>query len=588
MRLWPKNPTEVNVGIGDFFAAGGGIEPSERLDVLTGKVRIQQLPADPLNTETNPMAVVVNMTPGTTYGVLERRPLDNCEWSQYNAAPTTNHVYTAVGGASSTCPDDDDRVGVGLFVPTAKFHVRANTTTNIKAGIVECDVANLDNSGLSVYAGQTTIGPVRLGLEATSRGGTTSNLAASFQAQAVTASSTTTINKSVYAVSSIASGTALLNMGGDFVVTGASATTYGLKANTSGSAGTTTQNYAGHFQANASATTTYGVAAYSGGNSTTSFGVQAIANGAAATNYGVDAISSNGTSFNHGVRATSSGTTSTNYGVRAIASGGPTNYGVHGTAAISATNYAGYFAGDLFCTGTPYTTAGGVWSSSDASLKANPEPLSNVNDLLSQLQPKTYQFLTDQYPDLNLPEGTQAGFYAQELEQVFPQLVRDVAMAEQFDSSGVQIAPARTLKAVNYTGLIPYLVAAMQEQNTRIDQLQQQLAQCCNDGTIDGRSMQQGAGSGSNGIVETDLRIVPNPVAANTQLRYTVGTPGRVRLEVTDNSGRVIEVLEEATRSIGSFTYEWNTQQLAAGTYFCTLYVNDEPLVKKAVKLNER
>ncbi len=239
------------------------------------------------------------------------------------------------------------------------------------------------------------------------------------------------------------------------------------------------------------------------------------------------------------------------------------------------------------CTGTPYSTAGGLWSSSDASLKTNPEPIANVSSLLGQLQPKTYEFLTAQYPDLNLPEGTQAGFYAQELEQVFPQLVRDVSMAEQFDSSGVQIAPARTLKAVNYTGLIPYLVAAMQEQNTRIDQLQQQLAQCCNDGAIGGHSMQQGAGS-SEGTMDTDLRIVPNPVAANTQLRYTVGTPGRVRLEVTDNSGRVIEVLEEANRSTGSFTYDWNTQQLAAGTYFCTLYVNDEPLVKKAVKLNER
>jgi hypothetical protein len=27
---------------------------------------------------------------------------------------------------------------------------------------------------------------------------------------------------------------------------------------------------------------------------------------------------------------------------------------------------------------------------------------------------------------------------------------------------------------------------------------------------------------------------------------------------------------------------------LSAGTYYCTLFVNDEPLVKKAVKLNER
>ncbi len=350
MRLWPKSPTEVNVGIGDFYAAGVG-EPSERVDVVTGKVRIRQLPTDPLNTEVNPMAVVVNMTPGTTYGVLERRPLDNCEWSQYNAAPTTNHVYTAVGGASATCPDDDDRVGVGLFVPGAKFHVRANTTTNIKAGIMECDVASVDNSGLSVYAGQTTTGPNRVALEASAKGGTTSNLAGSFQAQAVSASSSTTVNKSVYAVSSIASGTALLNIGGDFNVTGSSVSTYGLKTISAGVAGTTTQNYAGYFQANASATTTYGVAAYSGGNSTTSLGVHAIANGAAATNYGVDALSSNGTAFNHGVRATASGTGATNYGVRASASGGTTNYGVHGTAAVAGTNFAGYFSGGPYVYG---------------------------------------------------------------------------------------------------------------------------------------------------------------------------------------------------------------------------------------------
>jgi hypothetical protein len=50
----------------------------------------------------------------------------------------------------------------------------------------------------------------------------------------------------------------------------------------------------------------------------------------------------------------------------------------------------------------------------------------------------------------------------------------------------------------------------------------------------------------------------------------------------------LIEVLEESTRSTGEFTYDWNTQQLASGTYYCTLFVNDEPLVKKAVKLSER
>ncbi len=38
----------------------------------------------------------------------------------------------------------------------------------------------------------------------------------------------------------------------------------------------------------------------------------------------------------------------------------------------------------------------------------------------------------------------------------------------------------------------------------------------------------------------------------------------------------------------GVFSFRWNTLLLAAGTYHCTLYVNDEPLVKKAVKLNMR
>jgi len=170
---------------------------------------------------------------------------------------------------------------------------------------------------------------------------------------------------------------------------------------------------------------------------------------------------------------------------------------------------------------------------------------------------------------------------------VLPALVTEVNRPERVDSLGQVVVEARTFKAVNYEGIIPYLVGAIQEQNSRIDQLQAQLTQCCSTGATDSRSMQQGAGSSSTGL-ETDLRIIPNPIAASTQLRCTVGTPGRVRLEVSDGMGRVIEVLEESTRSTGEFTYEWNTQQLSAGTYYCTLFVNDEPLVKKAVKLNER
>ena len=88
--------------------------------------------------------------------------------------------------------------------------------------------------------------------------------------------------------------------------------------------------------------------------------------------------------------------------------------------------------------------------------------------------------------------------------------------------------------------------------------------------------------------LETDLSIIPNPVADRTELRYTVAAAGAVRLVITDASGRTIQVQEEGTRTAGTFSYGWDTTSLAAGTYFCALYVNDEPLVKKAVKLNAR
>lgn len=61
MRLWPKNEKEVNVGIGDFFA--GGDDPTERLDVRTGRVRIRQLPTDPEANTLDQYMVVDDLEP---------------------------------------------------------------------------------------------------------------------------------------------------------------------------------------------------------------------------------------------------------------------------------------------------------------------------------------------------------------------------------------------------------------------------------------------------------------------------------------------------------------------------------------------
>jgi hypothetical protein len=292
-------------------------------------------------------------------------------------------------------------------------------------------------------------------------------------------------------------------------------------------------------------------------------------------------------------------------GVRGFADGNgsmikPNVRGVWGVAigALSPTGaatmgYAGWFDGDVNIQGGDlYLNQ--IFAISDASVKTNVQDLQNAGDLIAQLNPKTYFFDTLAHTELGLPSELQRGLIAPDVEQVLPELVTEVQHEARYDTLGNEISAAYTLKAVNYIGFIPLLLANAKEQqaiiaqqSARIDQLQQQIDQCCSMGATDNHAMQQGAGFGTT-HAETDLRIIPNPVAVNTQLRYTIATAGRVRLEVSDGMGRLIEVLEEATRESGTFTYEWNTQQLAAGTYFCTLFVNDEPLVKKAVKLNDR
>lgn len=126
--------------------------------------------------------------------------------------------------------------------------------------------------------------------------------------------------------------------------------------------------------------------------------------------------------------------------------------------------YAGYFSGNIYCTGN--------YLPSDEKLKDNILPMQNALDKVMKLDVKTYNYKTTEFPEMNLPTDTQNGFTAQNLETVFPELVKfNPAKKEQ---------PVE-FKAINYTGLIPVLTEAIQEQqkqleakDARIDSLQKQ------------------------------------------------------------------------------------------------------------------
>lgn len=101
------------------------------------------------------------------------------------------------------------------------------------------------------------------------------------------------------------------------------------------------------------------------------------------------------------------------------------------------------------------TLNGVVSSSSDARLKTDLRPLQGALAGVQALQGHRYRFRPGKGP-----QGEQLGFVAQELEQVYPELV----------STG-----ADGLKAVNYAQLTPVLVEALKEQQRQLEQLRAEL-----------------------------------------------------------------------------------------------------------------
>jgi hypothetical protein len=166
--------------------------------------------------------------------------------------------------------------------------------------------------------------------------------------------------------------------------------------------------------------------------------------------------------------------TGSSYGVYADASGsGITNYGIFARADQATTNWAGYFVGNTFCTN-------GMWQSSDRKLKNNIQPLSGAIAIINRLNPSVYTFKTTEYKQMNLPEGLQYGLIADEVQEVIPGAVKKAIQPAEYENNdmkkGKKLGDDVEFNAVNYTEMIPILIAGMKEQQKMIEQLQMQLA----------------------------------------------------------------------------------------------------------------
>ena len=102
------------------------------------------------------------------------------------------------------------------------------------------------------------------------------------------------------------------------------------------------------------------------------------------------------------------------------------------------------------------TIAGTLTQNSDARLKKNIQPLQNSLQKILSLGGYQYNW-KENYRDKSL----QTGLLAQQVEQQMPELVKE-------DKEGI--------KSVNYSGMVPYLVEALKEQQQKFEKLEKELS----------------------------------------------------------------------------------------------------------------
>ncbi|MES2688763.1 MAG: tail fiber domain-containing protein [Bacteroidota bacterium] len=228
--------------------------------------------------------------------------------------------------------------------------------------------------------------------------------------------------------------------------------------------------------------------------------------------------------------------------------------------------------GDIYVNSTFYP--------SDKQFKRNIETYTNALDLINKLQPVKYFFKDDVYfPQekgdagkpikRNFDKEEQIGFIAQELEQVFPNMVRT-------DKNG--------FKAVNYAHFFGVLTQGIKEQDVKITSLEIQNKELSEklDAVNALLSSQKANGNGAdaakadaanvkmNGFISS---VSPNPFSSSTTINYVIPENYKqANLSVVSESG--IQVANVSIRESGKGFFVFAGETLKPGSYYCYLTIN--------------
>ena len=302
-------------------------------------------------------------------------------------------------------------------------------------------------------------------------------------------------------------------------------------------------------------------------------------------NYGIYGVAGNATNgYNYGVYGRLIGTNNGAGVFGAMYGRSVTNTG---------SNYAGYFNGCVGITDDLYVD-GTIYEISDQKLKKNISSLTNNTfSKISQLNAVSFNFKTraELKAEGIIPADTSStidveneninrthfGFIAQDVMQVFPELV---------------IQRGDSILSVDYIGLIPLIIGTLNDQNTRINDLELQLAACCNSSN-DKPDLKMGINENNNSSENTETpktarlyQNTPNPFTTKTQIKcYIPDNVKTAQLNIYNMQGTQLK--KHLINSTGVINVEISAYELTAGMYLYALIVDGKEIDVKRMILTD-
>lgn len=250
----------------------------------------------------------------------------------------------------------------------------------------------------------------------------------------------------------------------------------------------------------------------------------------------------------------------------------------NGSVGIGTTNTGSY---KLYVIGEAYSTVN--WSGSDKRYKKDIKTIDSALEKINALDGVSYKFKQKVVNDIDfnkVKQGNHLGFIAQDLEKVFPELVRK-------DDAGYY--------AVNYDGLVPVLVEGMKEQQeviteqkqemddlkARIDKLEALLMNNSNNNINNNNSGIRENADLSNIVLRQNA---PNPFSDETTIEYELPKSlNAAQLVIYDLNGRVITSYDIT----GKGNVKFNASKLSSGTYIYAIVADGKSIANQKMVIQK-